>query len=189
MAVDKQLELSWLLPDLTQLNFAPDTGLELSSLFVVILWGITFVATAIFLTKYFLTRSRLNWLLKLLDGLKREEIALKRTDLLEEAKKRDKDIGFLWMEFDETLVEVQRGENLQIRNTLDAGHFFNSHTLASGVTENRLVAAVPGFLTALGVIGTFIGLQLGLGQLELGAGVNVNPVSYTHLTLPTKRIV
>ena len=171
---EKQMEFSWLLPDLTQLRVPPETGLELSSLFVVFLWLVTFVATTIFLVKFFRTKHRLNWLLGLLKDLDRQKIAAKRTDLLEEAKLRDKDIGFLWMEFDETLVEIKQGDTVQVRNTLDAAHFFNSHTLASGVTENRLVAAVPGFLTALGVIGTFIGLQLGLGQLELGAGVNVN---------------
>lgn len=171
--MEKEIELSWLLPDLTQLKLVPETGLELSSLFVVILWTITFIATLFFLYKYFRTSKRVTWLFNLLKDLKREEVASKRVDLLLEARKRDKDIGFLWMEFDETLVEVQKGDNIEIRNTLDAGHFFNSYTLASSVTENRLVAAVPGFLTALGVIGTFIGLQLGLGQLELGAGVDV----------------
>ena len=60
------------------------------------------------------------------------------------------------------------GEHLY--NTLDADHFFNSHTLARSVTESRLLAAVPGFLTAVGVIGTFFGLQLGLGALELNTG-------------------
>lgn len=174
MINEKQMEFSWLLPDLTQLRVPPETGLELSSLFVVFLWLVTFVAITIFLVKFFRTKHRLNWLLGLLKGLDRQKIAAKRTDLLEEAKLRDKDIGFLWMEFDETLVEIKQGDTVQVRNTLDAAHFFNSHTLASGITENRLVAAVPGFLTALGVIGTFIGLQLGLGQLELGAGVNVN---------------
>ncbi|RPH15227.1 MAG: hypothetical protein CBB67_018120 [Alteromonadaceae bacterium TMED7] len=174
MVTEKQIELSWLLPDLTQLKLIPETGTELSSLFVVILWGITFLAAVLFLAKFFQTRARLKWLLRILENLKREDIANKRIDLLSEAKKRDKDIGFLWMEFDETLVEIQGPEGVKIKNTLDAGHFFNSHTLAAGVTENRLVAAVPGFLTALGVIGTFIGLQLGLGQLELGAGVDVN---------------
>jgi ABC-type transporter Mla subunit MlaD len=174
MASEKQIELSWLLPDLTQLKFPPETGLELSSVFVVTLWTITLVATIVFLMKFFRTRSRLAWLLKLLTGLERGNIAGKRSDLLNMAKGRDKDIGFLWMEFDETLVEIQTEEKVEVRNTLDAGHFFNSYTLASGVTENRLVAAVPGFLTALGVIGTFVGLQLGLGQLELGAGVDVN---------------
>ena len=174
MASEKQIELSWLLPDLTQIKFPPETGLELSSLFVVSLWAITLFAALVFLTKYFRTGRRLKWLSNLLKDLNREDVATKRTDLLEKAKTRDKDIGFLWMEFDETLVEVQRHESVELRNTLDAGHFFNSFTLASGVTENRLVAAVPGFLTALGVIGTFVGLQLGLGQLELGSGVNVS---------------
>lgn len=174
MASEKQIELSWLLPDLTQLNLPPETSLELSSVFVVTLWAITFIATVVFLVKFFRIQSRLSWLLKLLENLTRDDIAAKRYDLLTEAKKRDKDIGFLWMEFDETLVEIQREDKVEIRNTIDAGHFFNSHTLASGVTENRLVAAVPGFLTALGVIGTFVGLQLGLSKLELGSGVDVS---------------
>ena len=173
MASEKEIELSWLLPDLSQLKLPPETTLELSSVFVVTLWVITFIATVVFLVKFFRIRSRLSWLLKLLENLARDDIAARRYDLLEEAKKRDKDIGFLWMEFDETLVEIQRDDKVEIRNTIDAGHFFNSHTLASGVTENRLVAAVPGFLTALGVIGTFVGLQLGLSKLELGAGVDV----------------
>lgn len=174
MASDKQIELSWLLPDLAKLKFPPETGLELSSIFVVTLWAITLVASVVFLYKFFRTRSRLKWLSKLLQPLKREDVASKRIDLLNEAKKRDKDIGFLWMEFDETLVEIEREDHVEVRNTLDAGHFFNPYTLAAGVTENRLVAAVPGFLTALGVIGTFVGLQLGLGQLELGANVGAS---------------
>lgn len=174
MANEKQIELSWLLPDLSKLNLPPETSLELSSVFVVTLWAITFIATVVFLVEFFRVRSRLSWLLKLLENLTREDIATKRYDMLDEAKKRDKDIGFLWMEFDETLVEIQREDKIEIRNTIDAGHFFNSHTLASGITENRLVAAVPGFLTALGVIGTFVGLQLGLSKLELGAGVDVS---------------
>ena len=47
-------------------------------------------------------------------------------------------------------------------NTIDAPHFFNTYTLARGLTENRLVAAMPGILTAIGVVGTFAGLQMGL---------------------------
>ncbi|CUS49192.1 MAG: Apolipoprotein A1/A4/E domain [Idiomarinaceae bacterium HL-53] len=170
---EKQIELTWLLPDLSQLGFPPQTVEELSSVFVVTLWAITFIASLIFLWKFVRTRSRLKWFSRILEGLTREDVAKKRIDLLNEAKKRDKDIGFLWMEFDETLVEIQRGDVVEVRNTLDAGHFFNSYSLAAGVIENRLVAAVPGFLTALGVIGTFAGLQLGLSQLQLGADVGV----------------
>ncbi len=174
MASEKQIELSWLFPDFSNLTFFPQTSVELSSFFVIFLWIVTFIASVVFLNKYVRSKERLDWLYGLLNELERDDIAHRREDLLNEAKKRDKDIGFLWMEFDETLVEVQKNDRIEIRNTLDAAHFFNTHTLASGVTENRLVAAVPGFLTALGVIGTFIGLQLGLSQLELGAGVDVN---------------
>ncbi|WP_339891851.1 anti-phage ZorAB system protein ZorA [uncultured Alteromonas sp.] len=174
MASEKQIELSWLFPDFANLTFFPQTSVELSSFFVIFLWIVTFIASVVFLNKYVRSKERLDWLYGLLNELERDDIAHRREDLLNEAKKRDKDIGFLWMEFDETLVEVQKNDRIEIRNTLDAAHFFNTHTLASGVTENRLVAAVPGFLTALGVIGTFIGLQLGLSQLELGAGVDVN---------------
>ncbi|OOF45316.1 hypothetical protein BKK52_12670, partial [Rodentibacter trehalosifermentans] len=51
-------------------------------------------------------------------------------------------------------------------NTIDAAYFFNGHTLASGLTENRLFSAVPGFLTAMGVLGTFLGLTFGLNGID-----------------------
>lgn len=88
----------------------------------------------------------------------------KRRDLLNEASKSSSH-GRLWREFDESLVMSPDGSRLS--NTLDASHFFNTHTLARGLTENRLMAAVPGFLTAIGVIGTFAGLQMGLANLNL----------------------
>ena len=37
-----------------------------------------------------------------------------------------------------------------------------------------MIAAVPGFLTAFGVIGTFVGLQLGLSELNIGNDVAVS---------------
>jgi len=49
------------------------------------------------------------------------------------------------------LIEVKENET-HLYNTFDAAYFFNATTLAKGVTDNRLVAAVPGFLTAIGVM-------------------------------------
>jgi len=79
----------------------------------------------------------------------------------------------LWKEFDETLVYSPDGS--RIFNTLDAAHFFNTASLSKGLVGNRLLAAVPGFLTAIGVIGTFVGLSMGLATLEISqdAGVDV----------------
>lgn len=41
-----------------------------------------------------------------------------------------------------------------------------------------MLAAVPGFLTAFGVIGTFIGLQLGLAGLNIGEGYSTEELKY-----------
>ncbi|GAA77183.1 hypothetical protein P20480_3676 [Pseudoalteromonas sp. BSi20480] len=174
MANEKQIELTWLIPDFSQFTLNPQTGTELSTLFVALLISVTVVFALFFVYKCLVTGAKLNWLSKMLKPLERDDVASKRDSLYQQAKQKDKGIGFLWMEFDETLVEIQNGEQVELRNTLDAGHFFNSYTLARSVTENRLIAAVPGFLTALGVIGTFMGLQLGLADLKLGAGVDVN---------------
>lgn len=174
MANEKQIELTWLIPDFSQFTLNPQTGTELSTLFVVLLLAVTIVFLGVFLYKVIRTSFKLSWLFNKLKPLKREDVANERDKLYQQAKQKDKGIGFLWMEFDETLVEIQSGDKIELRNTLDAGHFFNSYTLARSVTENRLIAAVPGFLTALGVIGTFMGLQLGLADLKLGAGVDVN---------------
>lgn len=174
MATEQKIELSWLIPDFNQLTLIPTTGDELSTLFVFGLIVVTIIFSGFFAIKCFSTWFRLSWLEKVLKPLERKDIVEKREALLLKAKSKEKSIGFLWMEFDETLVEIRQNGRIEIRNTLDAGHFFNSYTLAGSVTENRLIAAVPGFLTALGVIGTFMGLQLGLADLKLGAGVDVN---------------
>ena len=174
MANEMQIELSWLIPDFSKFTLHPQTGTELSTLFVALLIAVTVVFAGFFLYKCIKTGFKLSWLSNKLEPLKRDDVASKREELYQQAKQKDKGIGFLWMEFDETLVEIQNGDKIELRNTLDAGHFFNSYTLARSVTENRLIAAVPGFLTALGVIGTFMGLQLGLADLKLGAGVDVN---------------
>ena len=174
MAAEQNIELSWLVPDLFQFILIPKTGDELSIVFVQLLIVVTVVFFLFFVSKCISAWRRLSWFEKVLEPLERKDIADKRYDLIELARQKDKNIGFLWMEFDETLVEVRRNGRVEVRNTLDAGHFFNSYTLAGSITENRLLAAVPGFLTALGVIGTFMGLQLGLADLKLGAGVDVN---------------
>ena len=110
---------------------------------------------------------KINFFKDLLGDTERSQLVTDRRSLCDDARE-NKDCGEIWQDFDESLVMSPDGEHLY--NTLDADHFFNSHTLARSVTESRLLAAVPGFLTAIGVIGTFLGLQLGLEALELNTG-------------------
>ena len=98
---------------------------------------------------------------KTLLAYKSEQLSANRQEINEKMASRAS-YGGLWREFDESLVRA--GDHLY--NTLDASHFFNHYSLARGLTDNRLLAAVPSFLTAIGVIGTFAGLQIGLGEIR-----------------------
>ena len=106
----------------------------------------------------------------LLKDVRQEELAQQRNEIKRKSQEHPL-LGHVWEEFDESLVR-QKTANGEYRlfNTLDAAHFFNTHTLAEGLTENRLLAAVPSLLVAIGVIGTFAGLQMGLGGVDLGSG-------------------
>ena len=136
----------------------------LSALIVLFLWFVTIFFLSFTVKKYFSAKKHINFFVDLVDGLSPEELYEKQREIRNKAKQHEYD-GDLWREFDETLVAVS--ERRRLCNTYDASHFFNTHSLAEGLTENRLLAAVPGFLTAVGVIGTFAGLQMGLSSMNL----------------------
>jgi hypothetical protein len=115
---------------------------------------------------YRVSSKKVSGIRNALEGLDADTLHEKRRDILNSIKRIDEESGRLWREFDESLVISDQAPFL--RNTLDAEHFFSTHTLSRGLTENRLIAAVPGFLTAVGVIGTFLGLTIGLSGLQVG---------------------
>ena len=169
----------WLMPDFS--NFlSANFESQVSSIFVYILLLITIVSVCFVLKKYFNSLSRLKWLNKLLADVNSDNSVDKRFELIQAAdnKKNEKGqndvMGHLWLEFDETLIETRVDGKTKLYNTIDADYFFSSSNIAKGVTENRLVAAVPGFLTAVGVIGTFVGLQFGLSEMNISANVSVD---------------
>jgi hypothetical protein len=109
-------------------------------------------------------RTRLRALRSLLEGQSKETLALSRRETVQKAQGLDApNVGMLWREFDESLV--LSSDQKHLFNTLDAEHFFNARTLAPGLTASRLLAAAPSFLVAIGVLGTFVGLTVGLEGL------------------------
>jgi hypothetical protein len=124
---------------------------------------------------YWLSRKKVSGIRNALIGLEADSLYKKRRDILNSIKQVDAESGRLWREFDESLVISDQAPFL--RNTLDAEHFFGTHTLSRGLTENRLIAAVPGFLTAVGVIGTFLGLTLGLSGLNIAGGADTDELT------------
>lgn len=150
----------------------------LSALFVSVLLALLFIFSCWSFVNYWQAKSRIKFYRSLISGLTVEKLLEKRRDIFNSAME-NKRYGRLWREFDESLVHVPQKERLC--NTLDAAHFFNTQSISRGLTENRLLSAVPGFLTAIGVIGTFAGLQMGLSELnvtsddfaELKSGIEV----------------
>lgn len=113
-------------------------------------------------------RVRFKRISQLIDGQDRSSLAKNRIATLEKALGEDPKVtGALWREFDESLVYSV--DKTWLSNTLDAEHFFNNYTLAYGLTSSRLLAAAPSFLAAIGVLGTFVGLTIGLKGLQINA--------------------
>lgn len=156
------LKLETVIPDWSQLG-SLDTAEGLSAIVVAILLAL-FVSSLLFAFREFRSSlSQVSELQGLLSSADRETLAERRRELRQAAETETKN-GKLWREFDESLVLVESQSRLF--NTIDAAHFFNTHSLARGLTENRLLAAMPGILTAIGVVGTFAGLQMGLASLS-----------------------
>ena len=147
-------------------------GLEMEEIAVWI-WLLMMAIMAISVSAVFRHRwnfyRRFTRVEQLIKGQDRSSLAQNRVATMELALEQDPDItGPLWREFDESLV--YSADKSRLSNTLDAEHFFNNFTLAYGLTSSRLLAAAPTFLTAIGVLGTFLGLTLGLKGLQINAG-------------------
>ena len=171
--MNEYIDISGLWPDFfsiwpfPELAFLSAEYLSLTFISIMIVISVLFLLLAFWSS--FKTGDRIRLLKAIIKG-KRKSPA--------ESGKRKRSVDHLWGEFKQTLLEVRSvdahdKESVSLYNTIDSSHFFNTSTLAAELTENRLLAAVPGFLTGIGVLGTFIGLQLGLSELNIGNDVAV----------------
>jgi hypothetical protein len=89
----------------------------------------------------------------------------RRSEINVAAKSCSEPVYDAWREFDETLVV----EGRRLYNTVNAAEFFNEQKFAPKLVGNRFLAAAPTALTTLGLLGTFLGLTVGLRDLDLGS--------------------
>lgn len=154
--------LQHLWPDFSALGIG---GSDALSVYFWLAMVMIFIATLFFMLRHGLKfRARMRALNSLLEGQDRESLAGARRETLQKVNGiEERDVRLIWSEFDESLVITE--DQKKIFNTLDASYFFNAKTLAPGLTGSRLLAAVPSFLVAIGVLGTFVGLTIGLSGL------------------------
>lgn len=159
--------LSHLLPDFPALAESSPQGL--ATIFwslMVLVFGVGLYFVGLHFIRF---KRRVTSLWSLIKDQDKKALSANRREVLNKAEQlKDDEVGKLWREFDESLVVS--GDHSNLYNTLDADHFFNAKTLASGLTGSRLLAATPSFLVAIGVLGTFVGLTVGLDSLNLVSG-------------------
>lgn len=115
-------------------------------------------------------RRRIRQLETILSPLSDENLVAMRESALDTARalrESSRAAPEAWMEFDESLVESP--DRRRLFNTVDAEYFFDTETLAGELLHNRIQKFLPSALTALGVLGTFVGLVAGLWGLDLGS--------------------
>lgn len=172
------LRLEHLWPDFAALSQGATEGL--STIFWVIMVAIFSLAMCGLGYVWLSFRQNLAALNGLLDGLDGTQLAETRRSVEQRARVLEpQPIGELWLEFDESLVISADGTTLY--NTLEAEQFFNVRTLAPGLSGSRLLMAVPSFLVAVGVLGTFVGLTVGLSSLDIGSTTDVTDAAMQTL--------
>src|SRR5699024_8435810 len=123
-------------------------------------------------------KSKISEVHALLDAAKNSRLHARQ-----EATQASETVRDVWVEFDETLVDdLQAGRT---RSTIEAEFFFNSHSLAGPLFENRWVQALPGTLIAIGVGGTFFKLTFGLMGLDLSGDTDIDALQDSVMTLLT----
>ena len=165
---DSSFNLHSLLPQRGPLEAFQKMASEPEAFSAAFIWGIIFFGAAVFfwvLCQWALVWWRTRRILKHLNGLTPENATEQRERLRQHG-------DVLWQEFDSTLVEDYdfASERVWLRRTVDAAQIFNERSLARRLIHSRLIAATSGLLTALGVLGAFIGLQQGISGLRF-----VNP--------------
>lgn len=71
-----------------------------------------------------------------------------------------------WAEFEETLLIQTDGNAQQIFNTRQADEYFSRETILGGRINLRFYSAVPGILTSIGLLLTFIAIMKGLEKIQ-----------------------
>jgi hypothetical protein len=153
-------------------TFKPWEASDLTDVWLLATIGIFIVALLWAFYRTWETVIKTGRYLKFLEGIKNGEIfAAKRNEWL-----NNKEMS-LAPAYDELLLEVPTpGRPLEkiLKRCANASEVFNASSLANGLVGNRFILAMPGILTGLGVLGTFVGLTMGIGDLDLTSLDNAN---------------
>lgn len=93
-------------------------------------------------------------------------------------------LGHAWREFDETLIKPSAGEPPLIRNTVRPQSFIHFGTIRDRLFGLKMMASIPGYFVAVGLLLTFAGIVLALykaGSASSAGNVDKMQVAMTEL--------
>lgn len=144
---------------------SPQVMLTVNRVFFVIIWGALIVALTHEIRHL---RRPVIQLKRLAEGITKLGVKRIRTredvaGLAELMSGASDGLAHCWREFTETLIDHDE----LVYNAVDAESFFSLDRLRShSLLPPRLISELPSLLTAAGILGTFLGLSLGLKGLN-----------------------
>lgn len=155
--------MSNLMPSLTALTSTDFSNSEVLTAWIVFILLAVFAISVCYLMSSFIKAYlSISLLQRALKDLSPSQVAANRRNILEELQS-SKRLHATWEAFDHYLIE--HDEPSKVFSPYGAHYFFNNTTLSAGIADNKFLLGVSSFLTAIGVIGTFVGLQIGLSSL------------------------
>jgi len=136
---------------------------------VVVVIAFFLYSTARLLWRHVRYQRRLRGLVKTLATERTSPAILDRAKLNRVGEKLGADDLFQhgWREFQETIVSESSGDDERIYNTRQAEEFFSEEAVVDESMDPAFFRSVPGVLTSLGLLGTFLAILLGLAVIQV----------------------
>ena len=156
---------SYLLPSLGEIFSGTPAGIS------ALMWIFMSILLMVFgnyaFAKYFFAKSVVSVLRDFLEQLStgKEQAELFLQEL--KAQSRFRRVSLVLERFYDYIVFKNDANNEhQITSSIAADELVTPHNLIPELVENKFIAYIPSMLTGFGVLGTFIGIQLGVGGIN-----------------------
>lgn len=89
-------------------------------------------------------------------------------------KEKYSELNKIWKVYNSSIVEIKEEGKHFICQTIDADNFYNNDVLLKERMNTKILNYIPQLMVGLGLLGTFLGLSMGLSNLDLKDNSGIN---------------
>jgi putative membrane protein len=105
----------------------------------------------------------INEATRFLGGFAQDDARTRYGEIDQFFRGKDGVLKHYWREFSQSCVHTNpTGQRVEVYNTIDAAHFFPVDEIVDSELRTEVTRHAPGIFTASGIVGTFLGISLGL---------------------------